>query len=80
LSLDHDERDVLVRHLDGVSVPELMWCEPTPDAGLGGRVMRCLRAADASQRRAAKLARAKVDGPDLRADVRSLGLFDHKLA
>jgi hypothetical protein len=40
LSLDHDERDVLVRHLDGVRVPELMWCEPTPDAGFGGRMMQ----------------------------------------
>jgi hypothetical protein len=31
LSLDHDERDALVRHLDCVRVPQLVRREPTPD-------------------------------------------------
>ena len=33
LALDHDERDALVRHLDRVSVPELVRREPAPDTG-----------------------------------------------
>jgi hypothetical protein len=40
LPLDHNERNALVRHLDGVSVPQLMRCEPTPNAGFGGRMMQ----------------------------------------
>ena len=32
LPLDDDERDALVRHLDGVGVPQLVWGEPAPDA------------------------------------------------
>ena len=39
LTLDHDERDALVRHLYSVSVPELVWREATPDAGFSGCVM-----------------------------------------
>jgi hypothetical protein len=37
LPLDDDERDAFVRHLDRVSVPELMRREPPPDAGCSGR-------------------------------------------
>jgi hypothetical protein len=32
LTLDHDERYTLVRHLDRVGVPQLVWREPAPDA------------------------------------------------
>jgi hypothetical protein len=30
LSLDDDQRNALVRHLDRVGVPELVWCEASP--------------------------------------------------
>lgn len=39
LALDDDEGDAFVRHLDGVSVPELVGCEATSHAGFGGRMM-----------------------------------------
>jgi hypothetical protein len=39
LALNDDKRDALVRHLDSVSVPELVGRESTPDAGLGGRMV-----------------------------------------
>ncbi len=42
LALDDDRRDAFVRHLDGVSVAELMRCEPSPDAGFGGGMMQLL--------------------------------------
>jgi hypothetical protein len=34
LSLDHDQRDAFVRHLDRVRVSELMGREPAADSGL----------------------------------------------
>ena len=37
LALDDDERYAFVGHFDGVSVPELMWSEPSPDARCDGR-------------------------------------------
>jgi hypothetical protein len=40
LTLDHDERNALVRHLDGVGVPQLMRSETRPDASSNGRVMQ----------------------------------------
>jgi hypothetical protein len=36
LALDHDERDSLVRHLDGVGMAKLLRREPPPDARCGG--------------------------------------------
>ena len=39
LALDYDEWDTLVRHLDRVSVPQLMRGEPPPNTGMGGRVV-----------------------------------------
>jgi hypothetical protein len=42
LALDDDEWDAFVRHLNGVSVPELVRRKPAPDTGLGGRVMELL--------------------------------------
>ena len=39
LPLNHNERDAFVRHLDGVCVPQLVRCEPTPDARSCCRVM-----------------------------------------
>jgi hypothetical protein len=33
LALYHDEGNALVRHLDGVSAPQLMRCEPARNAG-----------------------------------------------
>jgi hypothetical protein len=39
LTLDHDPRNPFVRHLDGVSVPELVRREAASNAGAGGRVM-----------------------------------------
>jgi hypothetical protein len=33
LTLDHDQRDALVRHLDRVRIPELMRREPAAHAG-----------------------------------------------
>jgi hypothetical protein len=32
LALDDDELYAFVGHFDGMSVPELMWSEPSPDA------------------------------------------------
>jgi hypothetical protein len=37
LALDDDERYAFVGHFDGVSVPELMWSEASPDARCDGR-------------------------------------------
>jgi hypothetical protein len=42
LPLDNNQRNALVRHLDGVRVPQLMRREPTPDASFSGRVMQLL--------------------------------------
>jgi hypothetical protein len=42
LALDHTEPNALVRHLDGVGVPQLMRCEPPPNASFGGRVVQLL--------------------------------------
>jgi hypothetical protein len=42
LALDNDQRDAFVRHLDRVSMPELVGRKPAPDTGLGGRVMELL--------------------------------------
>lgn len=39
LPLDYDERDAFVRHLDRMSVPQLMRSEPAPDAGFTCRAM-----------------------------------------
>jgi hypothetical protein len=39
LALYDDEWDAFVRHLDCVSVPELVGREPTSHAGFGGCVM-----------------------------------------
>jgi hypothetical protein len=33
LALDDDQRDALARHLDGVSVTELVWCEAPAHPG-----------------------------------------------
>jgi hypothetical protein len=41
-SLDHHERDALVRHLDRVCVTWLMRREPPADARGGGRVVKLL--------------------------------------
>src|ERR1039458_10690610 len=35
LPLDNRQRDPFVRHLDRVSMPQLVWCEPPPYASLG---------------------------------------------
>jgi hypothetical protein len=40
LTLDYDERDALVRHLDRVGVAQLVRREPAPNASFGGRMMR----------------------------------------
>jgi hypothetical protein len=42
LTLDHDQRNALVRHLDRVSVPKLMRREPSPHARCCGGVVRLL--------------------------------------
>jgi hypothetical protein len=42
LALDDDERDAFVRHLDRVSMPELVRRKPALDTGLGGGVMELL--------------------------------------
>jgi hypothetical protein len=39
LALDDDKWEAFVRHLDSVSVPELVWREATSHAGLSGRMM-----------------------------------------
>jgi hypothetical protein len=36
LALEDDERYAFVSHFDGVSVPELTWSEPSPDARCDG--------------------------------------------
>jgi hypothetical protein len=36
LTLDDDHRDAFAGHLDGVGVPELMWCEATPHSCRAG--------------------------------------------
>jgi hypothetical protein len=38
LPLDYWQRDPFVGHLNGVGVPELMWREPSANAGLGGKL------------------------------------------
>ena len=38
-TLNHNEWDALVRHLDRMSVPQLMRGEPPPDTRVGGCVM-----------------------------------------
>ena len=38
LPLDYWQRDPFVGHLNGVGVPELMWREPSANAGLGGEL------------------------------------------
>jgi hypothetical protein len=38
LTLDHDERNTLVRHLDCVGVPQLVWSEPAPNTSFRGGV------------------------------------------
>jgi hypothetical protein len=53
LPLDHDDRDTFVRHLDCVSVSQLVWCEPRFHSCGRGGMMQLLRAADAPQRRPA---------------------------
>jgi len=40
LPLNHHERNPLVRHLDSVCVPQLMWREAAPDASCGGPLMQ----------------------------------------
>ena len=42
LALDHDQRDSLVGHLDGVCVAELMGREPPPDTGSPGDLAELL--------------------------------------
>jgi hypothetical protein len=42
LALDHDDRAPFVRHLDRVSVQELMGCEASPDASCFGGVLELL--------------------------------------
>ena len=39
LALDHHERDALVRHLDRVSVSQLVGCEPTPHTRRRGEAL-----------------------------------------
>jgi len=39
LSLDHEQRDALARHLDSVSMSELVGREPAPDTGDRGGVV-----------------------------------------
>ena len=36
LTLNHEQRDTLARHLHRVRVTQLMWREPTPDSRGGG--------------------------------------------
>ncbi len=38
LALDHDERDALVSHLDGMGVTELVGCEATTHTSRSGGV------------------------------------------
>jgi hypothetical protein len=38
LTLDHDQRHAFTRHLDRVRMPQLVRCEPSPDARSEGRV------------------------------------------
>jgi hypothetical protein len=42
LSLDHNKQHAFVRHLNRVSMPQLMWREAPSHAGAGGRVMQLL--------------------------------------
>jgi hypothetical protein len=42
LALDHDQRHAVVRHLNRMSVPELVWREPAPYPGFNGRAMQLL--------------------------------------
>jgi hypothetical protein len=42
LTLDHDERDALVRHLDSVGVPQLVRRESPSDACGGSRMVQLL--------------------------------------
>jgi hypothetical protein len=42
LPLNDDERNAFVSHLDRVRMPELVWGEPSPDAGSRGSVMELL--------------------------------------
>ena len=42
LALDHDERDAFVRHLDGVSMPQLVRCEPPSHTRRAGGVVQLL--------------------------------------
>jgi hypothetical protein len=39
LPLDHDQRDPLARHLDGMRMPQLVRREPAPNTGGPGGVM-----------------------------------------
>jgi hypothetical protein len=37
LALDADQQDAFARHLDGMGVTELVWCEAAPHSCRGGR-------------------------------------------
>jgi hypothetical protein len=73
LTLNQDQRNSLVRHLDRVCVTQLVWRETAPHASPGGRLVRllagggrfpaapCRRAMDHAQHRA---------GSELAADLK----------
>jgi hypothetical protein len=42
LSLDHDQWNAPMGHLDRVRVPKLMGCEPSPDPGVGRGAVQLL--------------------------------------
>src|SRR5690242_20233655 len=42
LKLDHDQRNALVRHLDSMSMPQLVWCEPPSHTRSGGGMVQLL--------------------------------------
>jgi hypothetical protein len=51
LTLDDRQRNPLVGHLDRVSMPQLVGCEPPPDTGLRGEAAKLTAAAVADQPR-----------------------------
>ena len=65
LTLDHDERNVFVRHLDRMGVPQLVWREPPSDTRRAGSMVQLL----ARRRRLpAATSRRSMDHTQHRAD------------
>ena len=65
LTLDHDQRHAFVRHLDRVSVPQLVRRKATPDASSRCRVMQLLAR---GRRLPAAACRRSVDHTQQRSD------------